>query len=177
MRFHRSIFCTVFYLLLLFLIQNHTFLHKHLVKALLVPYILGDQLGRHRRRIYIQFYRMSSANFPAILSFSTFTPMYIHLNSYKIQTVSTKKICFAAFDRSFETLSNGRLFLYDFIMINLEKVIINRSIFFSSFFAYFLPFVDVNLFTLLALKSKRIKLLSSAWWHFKDFFLALSNGH
>ena len=56
-------------------------------------------------------------------------------------------------------------------MISLEKVKMNRSIFFSSFFAYFLLFMDMNVFTLLALKSKRIELLSSAWWHFEDFFL------
>ena len=30
--------------------------------------------------------------------------------------------------------------------------------------------MDMNVFTLLALKSKRIELLSSAWWHFEDFF-------
>jgi len=47
----------------------------------------------------------------------------------------------------------------------------NKSIFFSSFFAYFLLFMDMNVFTLLALKSKRIELLSSAWWHFEDFFV------
>ena len=47
---------------------------------------------------------------------------------------------------------------------------INRSILFPSIFAYFLRFVEVNIFTLLALKSKRIELLSSAWRHFEDFF-------
>ena len=77
----------------------------------------------------------------------------------------------AAFDRSFKALSNGHRFSYDFTMISLEKVKMNRSIFFSSFFAYFLLFMDMNVFTLLALKSKRIELLSSAWWHFEDFFL------
>ena len=56
-------------------------------------------------------------------------------------------------------------------MISLEKLKMNRSIFFSSFFAYSLLFKDMNVFTLLALKSKRIELLSSAWWHFEDFFL------
>ena len=55
-------------------------------------------------------------------------------------------------------------------MISQEKVKMNRSILFPSFFAYFLLFVEVNVFTLLALKSKRIELLSSAWRHFEDFF-------
>ena len=31
--------------------------------------------------------------------------------------------------------------------------------------------MEMNIFTLLALKSKRIEPLSSAWWHFEDFFL------
>ena len=48
---------------------------------------------------------------------------------------------------------------------------INRSILLSSVYEYFLLFMNMNVFTLLALKSKRIKLLSSAWWHFEDFFL------
>ena len=112
MRFHRSIFCTVFYLLLLFLIQNHTFLHKHLVKALLVPYILGDQLGRHRRRIYIQFYRMSSANFPAILSFSTFTSMYIHFD-VKFKQSQLEKLAW----QHLTGLSKLFLMVTDFYMI------------------------------------------------------------
>ena len=37
-------------------------------------------------------------------------------------------------------------------------------------FCIFSVFVEVNIFTLLALKSKRIELLSSAWRHFEDFF-------
>ena len=41
---------------------------------------------------------------------------------------------------------------------------------FPSFFAYFLLLVEVNVFTLLALKFKQIELLSSAWRHFEDFF-------
>ena len=77
----------------------------------------------------------------------------------------------AAFDRSFKALSNGHRFSYDFIMISLEKVKMNRSIFFSSFFAYFLLFMDMNVFTLLGLKSKQIKLLSSALQQVGDFFL------
>ena len=56
-------------------------------------------------------------------------------------------------------------------MISEEKVNINRFIFFSHFFANLLPLVDVNIFTLLALKSKQIEPLSSAWRHFKDFYL------
>ena len=44
-------------------------------------------------------------------------------------------------------------------------------LFFPHFFAYFLFFVDMNIFTLLALKSKQIEPLSSAWRHFKDFYL------
>ena len=41
---------------------------------------------------------------------------------------------------------------------------------YPALFAYFLLFVEVNVFTLLALKSKRIELHSSAWRHFEDFF-------
>ena len=88
--------------------------------------------------------------------------------------VWTKKICLAPLGRFFEALSNGHRFLYDCIMISQEKVKINRSILFPSFFAYFLLFVEVNVFTLLALKSKRIELLSSAWRHFEDFFKLFS---
>ena len=72
--------------------------------------------------------------------------------------------------RFFEALSNGHRFIYDFIMIRPPKMKIDRSIFFPLFFAYFLFFVEVNVFTLLALKSKRIELLNSAWRHFTDFF-------
>ena len=46
----------------------------------------------------------------------------------------------------------------------------NRSILFTPFFAYFLFSVEVNIFTVLALKSKQIELLSSALSHFEDFF-------
>jgi len=80
-----------------------------------------------------------------------------------------------ALGRFFEALSNGHRFLYDYIMISQEKVKIKRSIIFPSFFAYFLFFVEVNVFTLVALKSKRIELLSSAWRNFEDFFQALYN--
>merc|ERR1711911_542307 len=80
------------------------------------------------------------------------------------------KICLAASGRFFKALSNGHRFLYDYIMISQEKVKINKSLFFPSFFAYFLLFVEVNIFTLLALKSKQIELLSSAWRHFEGFF-------
>ena len=71
--------------------------------------------------------------------------------------------------RFFEALSSGHQFIYDFIMISPPKVKIDRSIFSSYFFAYFLFFVDVNVFTLLALKSKQIELLNFAWRHFEDF--------
>ena len=140
----------------------------------MVPYTLCIQLGRYRWRIHIQFCRISSSNFPAVFFHYFLTYVYSFWN--KIQIVCTRKICLAAFDRSFKALSNGHRFSYDFIMISLEKVKMNRSIFFSSFFVDFLLFIDMNVFTLLALKSKRIELLSSAWWHFEDFFLLLGSG-
>lgn len=112
-----------------------------------------------------QFFKLSS-NF----SFQHFITI-IYSFWKKIQIVCTKKICLAAFHGSFKALSNGEQFSYGFTMISLEEVKINRSILFSSFFAYFLLYMDMNIFTLLALKSKRIELLRSAWWHFEDFFL------
>ena len=133
----------------------------------MVPYTLCIQLGRYRWRIHIQFCRTGSSNFPAVFFHHFLTHVYSFWN--KIQIVCTRKICLAAFDRSFKALSNGHRFSYNFIMISLEKVKMNRSIFFSSFFAYFLLFMDMNIFTLLALKSKKIELPSSAWWHFEDF--------
>ena len=76
-----------------------------------------------------------------------------------------------AFDRFFEALSSGHNFLYDFLTIIQEKININKSLILFSFFAYYLLFVDVNIFTLSALKSRRLELLSSAWRYLKDLFL------
>ena len=53
-------------------------------------------------------------------------------------------------------------------MISQEKL------FSPDFFAYFLIFVEVNVFTLLALKSSQIELLNSVWRHFEDFFKLFS---
>ena len=134
----------------------------------MVSFFLCNQLGRYSWRIHIQFCRTGSSNFPAVFFYRFLTHVYSFWN--KIQIVCTRKICLAAFDRSFKALSNGHRFSYDFTMISLEKVKMNRSIFFSSFFVDFLLFIDMNVFTLLALKSKRIELLNSAWRHFEDFF-------
>ena len=91
--------------------------------------------------------------------------MFIHFD-IKSKWFELEKSSWRHLTDFFEALSYGQRFLY-----SREKVNINWSIFFSHFLANLLPLVDVNIFTLLALKSKQIEPLSSAWRHFKDFYL------
>ena len=50
------------------------------IVSILILCVLCIQLVRQKWKIYLQFYRMSSSNFPAVIFFSTFIPMDINFS-------------------------------------------------------------------------------------------------
>ena len=120
--------------------------------------------------IFKQFHWKSILTFLAIFICSTFKPMFIHFDIKFKQFELEKSGWWHSTDflKHFLMVTN---FCMIFLTIIRKKININKSLILFSFFAYYLLFVDVNIFTLSALKSRRLELLSSAWRYLKDLFL------